>query len=111
MTNKEKLIYISVAIWITIIAFIILNAGQKGEIAQLYQQKGAIVTQKSQLLQQDLDIRNKIDWLNKQILEIDAKLQKAINPQQTGLTQAWQPEQSPSQILDDYLSGQGYSIE
>jgi hypothetical protein len=35
---------------------------------------------------------------------LDAQLSKLINPQTTGFQQAWQPL-SPSQLLDQYISG------
>jgi aspartate/methionine/tyrosine aminotransferase len=38
------------------------------------------MTQKSELLAQDLTIRNKLDEINKEVIELDAKLYKLINP-------------------------------
>lgn len=92
MTNKEKLIYISIAIGVTLIAFIFLNTN-KDEIEKLYVLKWTIVSQKADLTQQDLVIRNKIDALTKQILEIDAKLKKAINPSTGNIEPTWAIEQ------------------
>lgn len=107
MTNREKTIYVLIAIGITLLIFTVYTMGRpKWDIVKLYEQKGTIVTQKAKLLQQDLEIRNKIDEVNKQIREIDVKLEKAINPQTSGFIEAWQPqEQSPIQLLDDYISG------
>lgn len=38
------------------------------------------MTQKSELLKQDLTIRNKLDEINKEVINLDAKLYKLINP-------------------------------
>jgi hypothetical protein len=46
------------------------------------------MTQKSELLQLDLDTRNKINEINKEVIVLDAQLSKLINPQTTGFQQA-----------------------
>jgi len=45
------------------------------------------VTQKAELLRQDLEIRNQIDTINKDIAVIDQKLYELINPTSEGLAQ------------------------
>ena len=50
------------------------------DISKLYETKGSLMTQKADLLKQDLETRNKIDEINKQVIVLDGKLSKLINP-------------------------------
>ena len=87
-SNKKVIIIVAVLTLLAIVGVYSLgHRGNASQIIKLYGQKGVIVEQKAELLRQDLDIRNQIDELNKQILVIDESLTKLINPSE-GLIQA-----------------------
>lgn len=101
--NKKTIIIVAVLTLLAIVGVYSLGRKWNGsEIQKLYGQKWLIVTQKAELLRQDLDIRNQIDELNKQILVIDESLTKLINPQQTGFIQ--ENQLTPIQQVDNYLT-------
>lgn len=104
--NKKTIIIVAVLTLLAIVwVYLLGQRDNSSEIIKLYGQKGIIVEQKSALLVQELSIRNQIDEINIQIREIDVKLEKAINPTNTGFIKAWQPEASPSNQVDQYISG------
>jgi len=101
--TKTK-VFTVIGVVILIILWFALFHKDRSSISELYAQKWIIVTQKAELLQQDLEIRNQIDAINKEIAKIDSKLYSLIN--WTGFIQAWQPQElSPIQLLDNYISG------